>query len=97
MANFLEMEEITMNRRPSGSLSLTKAIQGFIRFKGAEGLSDWTIDSYQRQLAKWAEYMGDWEIFPNQPVPYFLAKCAIFHDNRLSISALKPSEVSRRL
>jgi len=51
-----------MNRRPSGSLSLTKAIQGFISFKSAEGLSDWTIDSYQRQLAKWAEYMGDKDV-----------------------------------
>ena len=29
-----------MNRNPSGSLTLDKAIQGFINYKMAEGLSD---------------------------------------------------------
>jgi integrase/recombinase XerD len=56
------MEDFVMNHRPSGSLVLSKAIQGFISFKTAEGLSDRTIDSYQRQLAKWVEYMGDKEV-----------------------------------
>jgi hypothetical protein len=34
-----------MNGRPSGSLLLSKAIEGFISFKTAESLSDRTVDS----------------------------------------------------
>jgi hypothetical protein len=44
-----------MNLRSSGSLVLSKAIQGFISFKSAEGLSDRTVDSYDRLLQKWLE------------------------------------------
>ncbi len=51
-----------MNHRPSGSLPVSKAIVGFLNFKTAEGLSDRTIDSYQRQLQKWLEYLGDKEV-----------------------------------
>jgi len=51
-----------MNHRSSGSLSLRKAIEGFLSFKSAEGLSDRTVDSYERLLEKWLEYQGDEEI-----------------------------------
>jgi len=39
-----------MNYRSLGSLSLSKAIEGFLSFKSAEGLSDRTVDSYDRLL-----------------------------------------------
>ncbi len=47
------------NPRSPGSLALSKAIDGFLNYKSAEGLSDRTIDSYKRQLEKWLEYQGD--------------------------------------
>ncbi|MBC8508017.1 MAG: phage integrase N-terminal SAM-like domain-containing protein, partial [Chloroflexi bacterium] len=51
-----------MNRRPSGSLYLSKAIPGFINYKTAEGLSQRTINSHERLLNKWMEKTGDREI-----------------------------------
>jgi len=48
-----------MNRRPTGSLSLAKAITGFMQYKAAEGLSPNTLQSYQRDLKLWLEYAGD--------------------------------------
>ncbi|MCG2786890.1 MAG: tyrosine-type recombinase/integrase [Anaerolineae bacterium] len=51
-----------MNHRPPGSLPVSKAIVGFLSFKTAEGLADRTIDSYQRQLQKWLEYLGDKDV-----------------------------------
>ena len=51
-----------MNHRPSGSLPVSKAIEGFLNFKAAEGLSDRTLDSYRRQLQKWLEYQGDKDV-----------------------------------
>jgi integrase/recombinase XerD len=51
-----------MNQKPSGSLTLSKAIEGFVSFKTADGLSDRTIDSYQRYLQKWLEHQGDKDI-----------------------------------
>ncbi len=47
-----------MNRSPS-NLTLAKAIDGFNKYKTAEGLSPRTIDSYDRVLKKWLEYQGD--------------------------------------
>ena len=41
-----------MKRSPSGSMTLEKAITGFLNFKTAEGLSNRTIFSYQRTLEK---------------------------------------------
>ena len=41
---------LLMNHSSSGSLVLSKAIQGFISFKSAEGLSDRTVDSKNRLL-----------------------------------------------
>jgi integrase/recombinase XerD len=48
-----------MNRRPTGSLSLAKAIGGFLQYKAAEGLSPNTLQSYKRDLTLWLEYAGD--------------------------------------
>ncbi len=51
-----------MNHRSSGSLLLSKAIQGFINYKTAEGLSQRTIYSHERLLNKWLEHIGDLEV-----------------------------------
>jgi integrase/recombinase XerD len=48
-----------MNRRPSGSLFLSRAITGFLHYKAAEGLSPNTIHSYQHDLELWMEYTTD--------------------------------------
>lgn len=54
-----------MNRSSPGtskakvSLSLAKAIDGFLKFKTAEGLSQRTVDSYKWVLRKWMEKIGD--------------------------------------
>ncbi len=48
-----------MNRRPSGSLSLSKAIIGFLQYKTAEGLSPNTLHSYEHDLKLWLEYTTD--------------------------------------
>jgi hypothetical protein len=42
-----------MNCRPLNSLPLGKAITGFVNYKTAEGLSDQSLDSYQRILEHW--------------------------------------------
>ncbi len=48
-----------MNRRPTGSLSLAKAITGFLQYKAAEGLSPNTLQSYQRDFKLRLECAGD--------------------------------------
>ena len=48
-----------MNARPSGLLTVDKAIDGFLSFKNAEGMTERTIDSYRRILEKWVEYLGE--------------------------------------
>jgi len=47
-----------MNRCPV-SLSASKAIDGFVKYKAAEGLSPRTISSYVVILQKWVEHRGD--------------------------------------
>jgi len=55
-----------MKRRPSGSfkgrVSLEDAIVGFVNQKWAEGLTFRSIDSYERQLKKWAAHEGDKDV-----------------------------------
>ena len=51
-----------MNRNPSGSLSLSKAVTGFSSYKTAEGLALRTVDSHERLLNKWLEHIGNQEI-----------------------------------
>lgn len=49
-----------MNRKPSNSsVILSKAITGFLTYKAAEGLTDRSLDSYQRQLKMWLNKIGD--------------------------------------
>jgi integrase/recombinase XerD len=50
-----------MNHRSTG-LQATKAVQGFLQYKQAEGLSAATIFNYQRELKLWMETMGDKDI-----------------------------------
>jgi integrase/recombinase XerD len=47
-----------MNHRSPGLL-ISKAIPGFIQYKGAEGLSPRTFASYQHDLTLWLEIQGD--------------------------------------
>jgi len=67
-----------MNRTPSGlsnskkskshskkhnpSLLVSKAIPGFIQYKGAEGLSPRTLEGYEHDLNLWLEIRGDQDI-----------------------------------
>jgi integrase/recombinase XerD len=53
--------EIFMNHRPPG-LETVKAIQGFLQYKSAEGLSVRTIESYERDLRQWVEYQGEMDV-----------------------------------
>ena len=48
-----------MNRNSSGSFTLSKATTGFLNCKTAEGLAQRTLNSYERVLVMWVEYMGD--------------------------------------
>ena len=41
------------------NLTILKAIDGFTKFKVAEGLSPRTVDSYERLLNTWLEHIGD--------------------------------------
>jgi len=47
-----------MNRSSSGLL-ISKCIDGFLKFKIAEGLSPKTVASYEYLLNKWLAYIGD--------------------------------------
>ena len=56
-----------MNRNPSGLL-FSQCIDGFVKYKTAEGLSQRTVDSYELVLKKWLEKMGDKPIGKVTPV-----------------------------
>jgi hypothetical protein len=47
-----------MNHSSSGSWFLGRALEGFLSFKSAEGLSDRTVDPYDGLLKKRLEFMG---------------------------------------
>ena len=59
-----------MKRRPSGfkggskppSMTISKAIVGFVNHKLAEGLTDRTVSSYERLLTRWVNHTEDKEI-----------------------------------
>jgi len=57
-----------MNRSSPGTtkskvaLSLSKAIDGFLKFNTAEGLSQRTITSYEFTLSHWLDYIGDQDV-----------------------------------
>jgi integrase/recombinase XerD len=44
------------------SLSISKSIDGFLKFKTAEGLSKRTIDSYEYYLNQWMDHIGDQDV-----------------------------------
>jgi integrase/recombinase XerD len=50
-----------MNQRPQGLLA-SKALTGFLQYKGAEGLAQVTVNGYRRDLKLWIEYQGDQDI-----------------------------------
>ena len=50
-----------MNRSSPG-LSISKSIDGFLKFKTAEGLSHRTIASYEYTLNRWLSYIGDRDV-----------------------------------
>ncbi|MGD0613774.1 MAG: tyrosine-type recombinase/integrase [Anaerolineales bacterium] len=50
-----------MNRRPPG-LETVKAVQGFLQFKAAEGLSARTIESYAHDLHQWLDFLGERDV-----------------------------------
>ena len=47
-----------MNQRSPGLL-LSKCLDGFLQYKAAEGLSDSTLYSYERDLNRWIQHSGD--------------------------------------
>jgi hypothetical protein len=51
-----------MNHGSSSSMNLEKAIRGFISYKSAEGLTDRSLDSYERTLRGWANHEGDYPL-----------------------------------
>jgi integrase/recombinase XerD len=55
-----------MNHRPPG-LDIVKAVQGFLQFKSAEGLSARTIESYSRDLQQWMENQGTMDVVKVTP------------------------------
>ena len=52
------MVDFSMDRNPSGLL-FSLCIDGFVKYKTAEGLSQRTVDSYEWVLRKWMEKIGD--------------------------------------
>ena len=48
--------------RSTLSLSISKAIDGFQKFKVAEGLSQRTVDSYEYYLNQWMNHIGDQDV-----------------------------------
>lgn len=44
------------------ALSISKAIDGFLKFKIAEGLSQRTVDSYEYYLNQWMNHIGDQDV-----------------------------------
>jgi integrase/recombinase XerD len=58
---FSSTEDFSMNRSPP-SLSILKAIDGFLKFNIAEGLSQRTVDSYEYYLNQWMNYPGDQDV-----------------------------------
>jgi integrase/recombinase XerD len=54
-------------KRSTPGLFISKTIDGFIKFKTAEGLSQRTIDSYEFVLRKWLDHTGDLDVSKIKP------------------------------
>ncbi len=50
-----------MNRRSSG-LSVSKALEGFLHAKAAEGLSPQTLRNYEHRLRQWIDHIGEVDV-----------------------------------
>jgi site-specific recombinase XerD len=48
-----------MNQSTPGSITLKKAILGYLQAKEAEALSPRTLETYQRHLECWADHLGE--------------------------------------
>jgi hypothetical protein len=55
-----------MNCKPQG-LVISKAMVGFLQYKGAEGLAPVTVAGYERDLELWIENMGDIDVLKITP------------------------------
>ncbi len=55
-----------MNQR-STSLSVAKALTGFLQYKSAEGLAPVTIAGYEHDLRLWIEHQGDMDVGQVRP------------------------------
>ena len=52
-----------MNRNsPGASRSISKSIEGFLKFKTAEGLSQGTVASYEYTLNQWLKTISNWSV-----------------------------------
>ena len=49
------------------SINLSKACDGFLKFKIAEGLSHRTIESYDYYLKQWIDHIGDQDVANIRP------------------------------
>jgi integrase/recombinase XerD len=54
-------------KRRNSCLPISKAIPGFIQFKGAEGLSPRTLTSYEYDLKLWLGFQGDRDVIDVTP------------------------------
>lgn len=68
VTKILDMEDFFMNHsspgssKQNGAIPLSKAIDGFLTFKVAEGLSKRTTDSYEHILQCWQDHIGDLKV-----------------------------------
>ena len=62
------MNRSTLSSSKRGmTLSISKASDGFLKFKVAEGLSQRTVDSYEYYLNQWMEHIGDQDVSSIKP------------------------------
>ncbi len=50
-----------MDHKPQG-LEASKAVVGFLQYKGAEGLAPITVSGFDRDLKLWIDHMGDIDV-----------------------------------
>jgi len=59
LKGFLMNRSTLSSSKKKTSINLSKACDGFLKFKVAEGLSQRTIDSYEYYLNQWINHIGD--------------------------------------
>jgi site-specific recombinase XerC len=67
-----------MNPRPQ-VLNFSSALNGFLQYKLAEGLSPATVFNYERDLKLWLEHLGYYDIgrITSTNQPQFRNTCAV--------------------